>query len=152
VYTLIFGEDTRPITADGDLLVFARTEHADDALRVAGLSATFPLPDEPMLTCDLAGTLFLLQSRDQDDNATILDTVNFLLDCAKALDLRVNTVERRILHDVADHFTFSRDVNALGGSRRVASDAILWLFGAIAVRSRLVPSGACIGSTRFSWP
>jgi len=142
-YCLISAESELPVTIANDVALFLHPEDAAAALRAAGVDPDSydPLPSEPAVICDVAGALFRLESAPSDADAVILNCINTLLDCVKATDLNLSESSRQVLHAVADHLTFSRDVEAIRVEERdSARDAILWIVGALAVRSCLVRS------------
>lgn len=150
VYTLLLmydgtgeGQD-RPLTRDGAIVWFAdpelaswALEGADEEFRGANLRI-----EAAELVLDLPRVLRLVAEGRDDQNATIVDCLNALLDIVPATGFALSPGHRKCLSDLADHATFSTDIEAFmadqAHDRETILDALVWCVGAIALNSELL--------------
>ncbi|NJK66920.1 MAG: hypothetical protein HC941_10535 [Microcoleus sp. SU_5_3] len=145
LYTLIvYGEQEPPLVAGGQLVFFTRPELAINALQVCDIdvSEVGRPPIEIDAICDIAETLYLLDSEDFDESAIILNCLNPLFDLVKATLIPMPTEYKRILYAFADHLNieeeFASFLDEEDIQRSEIVNAILWCVGAITAKSRLL--------------
>jgi hypothetical protein len=144
-YTLmVFAEKTHAITLEGQIVFFASPVLApaayqlfsDDIKRIA------PVPTEAVMIFDLPGTLHLVRHERQDDTATILNSLNTLLDLVYASELTIPEAYRRTLFKFADHLTFSKEYGSYLSEHSIDRadivNAIFWCVGAVVGSSTLL--------------
>lgn len=140
----VFGDTDRPLMLEDRILFFTRPPLGDRALEQAGLREQFPgpAPTDVSLTCDVAAALYLIAHADEDAHAIVLNCVNTLLDMIAATRFAVPPEHERVLHALADHMTFGRDVAGFFAEQQLpriaAQDALLWAIGAITARARVI--------------
>ena len=145
VYTLILhGDKDRPLVADGQIVFFSRLELASSALNLGGIDIEQlgSVPKDVDLLCDLAKTLYLINSENIDPSATILNCLNTVFDLVRATGLSVPIQYKRVLYALADHLTFNREFSNFLFQENIArstiTDAILWCIGAIVSKAKLL--------------
>ena len=149
LYSLILhGEHDTPLL-DGDRIVcFTDPGCASDLIRQYGGGSEADRIDVsvPLYWCDIASTLHLLESPGYDESASVLDTVNVLLELVKATGLTISCEHRAALHALADYCTLNKDLmpyfeEESDYSRRQCIDAVLWSVGAVVAKARIVSHG-----------
>lgn len=145
-YYFLWHEGIRdyPINIDGSPILF---ESIEDASRIAEKYVSKTEVDEydlcdVFMECDVPSTLSYIADGGVDIDCCVLDTINLLLDFIDVLRLPLLAGLRPELNRIADYATLNTDMNALldvGGlaGRDARIKAILTLFGAIIVRSRI---------------
>ncbi len=143
-YTLLAvgGDNERPLTADGAILFFTRPDLAAQALAMdPNLSALGPAPTELESICDVAETLFLVNSQPVDSHGTVLDCLLIMDDLIRATHLHMPERYQGILTELAARLTEGRqlkDIFRNDSLRSHVEDALLWCAGAITVKSRVI--------------
>jgi hypothetical protein len=98
--------------------------------------------DELSCVCDVADAIRLVEDNVIDQNATIVNTINTLLDLVHSLPLSVPDTHKKALHSLADHCTFSREIatffSTSGVSRMDVTHAFYWCIGAVVANSFFV--------------
>ena len=148
-YTLVLlhdgsvpGQD-RPLTRDGAILWFSKPETAVTALEVGDESfreARLNL-GEVAIVYDLAEAVSLTAHGGRDENGTIVDCLNILIDMVKATGFPMPSAYLKTLSEFADHTTFSKDIGAFFTDPRhdriAVLDALTWAVGAITLNSAI---------------
>jgi hypothetical protein len=150
LYTvLLMHEDARngrdrPLTdADGYIVWFPQPAFASRALALgdAAFRKHQMLP-EVDATFDFAAVFWTIAQGQGEISSEILDALNLLLDLVEATAFPLPAGYRRDLFALADHLTFSADLDdflAEGADVRVRlMDAITWCIGAVTIKSRIV--------------
>jgi len=143
-YTLLAvgGDNERPITANGQLLFFARPDLASAALPLdPDLSKLGPAPHEMETFCDVAQTLHLVNSQDTDPEGVILECLLIFDDLVRATRLHMPERYQGMLTELAARLTERatlRDIFRSHALREHVEDALLWCVGAIAVKSHMI--------------
>ncbi|SRR6266404_880279 len=143
-YTLVAGEDQRPVVVNEQLVFYTHADLLREAVGLAGLDLHIDpaKPPSPDVICDLAEALYLIESGDEDDSATIVNCLNVLFDLVVATKGTLPTSYRQKLFDFADHLTFNRSVSPFfGESKELRSDIIdgvLWCVGWIMTHARIL--------------
>jgi hypothetical protein len=145
IYTLfIYGEQERPLVADGNIVFFSRPDLILSALKLCEIDTSqlgIP-PTEVSLVCDIAETLHLISYKDIDDSATILNCLNTVFDLVKATSVPLPNDYKRVLYSLADHLTFEQEFASFltqnDIKRSMIENAIMWCMGAVMSKSKLL--------------
>lgn len=145
IYTLfIYGEQERPLVADGYIVFFSQPDLAISALKLCKIDTSqlgMP-PTEVALLCDIAEMLHLIRYKDIDDSATILNCLNTVFDLVKATLLPLPNDYKRVLYSFADHLTFEQEFASFLTQheieRSMIENAIMWCMGAVMSKSKLL--------------
>lgn len=146
LYGLIYeGERDVPLMVDGRIALFTDSSRARSLLQQHGgaLVADHIDVDKPFTWCDVAQALHHLSAGGYDEGATVLGTVNVLLDLIAATGIKFDDRRKSALHAIADYCTFDKDLTKYleeegDYSSRELVDAVLWCVGAIVVKARIV--------------
>jgi len=105
------GERDTPLMRDGRVIFFADRTRARQVLRVHASSVVVDEIDveTPFVCLDIANTLYVLGLNCVDDQGTVVDTLNLILDFLPHCPLELSNARCVLLKNLADHFTFSRD-------------------------------------------
>jgi hypothetical protein len=145
-YTLFAfgGDNERPITTMGDRVVFfMRPELAAKALEIGDLTmqALGEIPEDLDMLCDVAETMYLVNSEDSDADKILVDCLEILDDLVRATRLSMPPIYLEALSELMEHLQrthlygeFLRD----HGSRERIEDALLWCVGAIAMKATMI--------------
>jgi hypothetical protein len=138
------GDNERPITTVGDRVVFfTRPELAAKALAIGDptMQAFGDPPEDLDMLCDLAETLYLVNSEQTDPDKTIVDCLELLDDLVRATRLNMPPVYQQVLADFMEHLQrttmygeFLRD----HGTRERLEDALLWCVGAVTMKATIL--------------
>ena len=138
IYTLIAHRDKdRPLVVDNQIVFFTRPELAIKALELAdpNIKKLGPPPKDVDLVCDLAETLYLIDSKDIDPSATIINFLNTLFDLVAAIDTPIPSEYKQVLYSFADHLTFNRGYGKFLTQQKISRsmiiNAIYWCVGAV---------------------
>jgi hypothetical protein len=162
LYTLLLmhedarGGKDRPLTdADGYILWFREPGFAARAVALgdAGFRKHGAAPADVAATYDFA-SLFWTVSQGTESSGETVEALNLLLDLVDATGFPFPAGYRRDLFALADHMTFSRDVEAFFtgdvDARARLMDAITWCVGAVTIKSTIV--GDLAPGARAAWP
>jgi hypothetical protein len=146
LFGLIYeGETDIPLMADGRIVFFTDPTRARELIEQYGAALVADKIDvaKPFFWCDVAQALHFLSAGGTDTDASILGTVNALLDLVKASGAMMDERRRRALYAIADYCTTSKDLtNYLEQEGDYSSDelvdAVLWCVGAIVVKARIL--------------
>ncbi len=145
-YTLLAvgGENERPLTADGRIIFFARTTLVHKALAMDKSLAVLGNPPRSVETiCDVAQTLYLVNSQDADPDGVVLDCLLIFDDLVRATQLSMPERFQGILTELAARLTEGDSLKKIFSSealRQHVEDAILWCVGAITMKARILTS------------
>ncbi len=135
-----------PIMYRGQIIFFQKAEDAQEALDFCLHHLTLPpgtAPRDPALVLDFAQALYLLSTESKDEASCLLNVVNTLLDMLDAGSVEVPAKYRADFHQVADHLTFSKDLESLfRGNELDRIDivgALQWGLGAVLTRAMFFP-------------
>jgi hypothetical protein len=151
-YTLFAfgGDNDRPITTVGDRVVFfSRPELAVKALEIGdpSMSALGAPPEDLDLLCDVAQTMYLVNSENVDPERTILDCLEVLDDLVRATRLSMPPTYKDALSHLMEHLfkthTYGEFVRENGGRERL-EDALLWCVGAVTMKSKLISESSAV--------
>jgi hypothetical protein len=143
-YTLLAvgGDNERPLTADGRVLFFVRPDLAARALAFdQSMAPLGPPPGEVETFCDLAETLYRVNSQNADPDGVILDCLLVLDDLVRATQLHMPDRYQGILTELAARLTEGTSLQRIFSShslREHVEDALLWCVGAVAVKARML--------------
>ncbi len=151
LFTLIEQDEAggRPIMANGRILFFSTPALVARALQMAGdapagglpgTSATSaPMPKQMDVLCDVAQSLFLVNSQAEDSDGVLLDCMACLDDLLRATGLNVPANYIAVFNALAERLERNSEFGGFlaeqGIDRETVEDAILWCVGAIAVKS-----------------
>jgi hypothetical protein len=145
-YTLVSleGDSERPITREGRILFFHNPQDAARALALAG--PEFPRLSQPQaeveMLCDLAHTLYVVHSLDEDEEGVLFDTIACLDDLLHAIEISVPAQYGKILAGLSRALDkgpkFAEWLTIQEIPRESVEDALLWCIGAVAVKGSWV--------------
>jgi len=144
LYTLLAvgGENERPLTADGSILFFRRSEQAEAALKLdPSMSPLGPAPTEVESICDIGESLYLVNSQDADPQGTLLDCLLILDDLVRATRLHMPERYQAILTELTGRLAEGKhlkDIFTNASLRSHVEDGLLWCVGAVVVKARIV--------------
>jgi hypothetical protein len=139
----------RTVTVKGRILLFSAPALVTHALELVGAafadsrqqtSATSaPMPKEVDILCDVAQSLYLLNSGMEDSDGVLLDCIACLDDLLGATELNVPANFMAVLNGLAERLEQNPEFGSFlaeqGIDRETLEDAILWCVGAVAVKS-----------------
>jgi hypothetical protein len=143
------GGESRTIMANGRILFFsspaivARSLQLADKAIAGGLTGTsassVPMPKQMDVLCDVAQSLFLVNSQTDDSDGVLLDCIACLDDLLRAAELNVPANYIAVFNALAERLERNSEFGSFlaeqGIDRETVEDAILWCVGAIAVKS-----------------
>jgi len=135
--------------ANGRILLFSSPALAARALQLADkaiadgpqgtIATSLPMPKQMDVLCDVAQSLFLVNSQSDDFDGVLLDCIACLDDLLRATELNVPATYIAIFNALTERLErnseFGGFLAAQGIDRETVEDAILWCVGAIAVKS-----------------
>jgi hypothetical protein len=145
-YTLLAvgGDNERPLTADGRIIFFTRTTLVHKALAMDQSMAVLGTPPRDVETmCDVAQTLYLVNSQDNDPDGVVLDCLLIFDDLVRASQLSMPERYQGILTELAARLTEGDSLKKVFTNealRHHVEDALLWCVGAVTMKSRLLTS------------
>ena len=143
-YTLLAvgGENERPLTAEGRIIFFARTTLVHKALAMDKSMAVLGNPPRDVETiCDVAQTLYIVNSQDEDPEGVVLDCLLIFDDLVRASQISMPERYQGILTELAARLTEGVPLKRIFTSvalRRHVEDALLWCVGAITMKARFL--------------
>jgi hypothetical protein len=144
-YTFItYGEEEVALSENGYLVFFNSLSDTAKLFQLFGglVTERFSAPTETNAVCDIALVLNLLENKESDQDGEILYCLNTIFDLFNSIDLQIPEDKKAILYGLADHLTFEKEfasyLEKSSMSRRQIIDLLLWGFGAILSRSKLV--------------
>lgn len=144
VYTLLAvgGQNERPLTANGSIVFFSRPEQGGDALKLdPSMSHLGPAPSEVESVCDVAESLYLVNSQNSDPHGTLLDCLLIFDDLVRATRLQMPERYQGMLTELAARLTEGQQLKNIFSNaslRDHVEDALLWCVGAVVVKSRVL--------------
>jgi hypothetical protein len=144
LYTLLAvgGDNERPLSVDGSIVFFRRPEQAEAALKLdSSMSQLGPAPGEAESICDIAESLYLVNSQDEDPHGTVLDCLLILDDLVRATHLHMPERFQGVLTELAARLTEGRQLKDIFTNTYLRShveDGLLWCAGAVIVKARIV--------------
>ena len=136
------GENERPLTANGRIIFFTRPQLAAKSLTFdANLARLGPAPEELETFCDVAETLYRVNSQNADSDGVILDCLLVLDDMVRATRLHMPERYQAILTELAARLTEGtalRKIFSKTQLREQVEDALLWCVGAVTVKARII--------------
>ena len=145
-YTLLAvgGDNERPLTANGQIIFFVRTTLAHKALAMDETMSVLGHPPREVETiCDVAQTLYLVNSQDQDPDGVVLDCLLIFDDLVRATGLSMPERYQGILTEMAARLTEGQSLKKIFTSealRQHVEDALLWCVGAVAMKAKILTS------------
>lgn len=142
----LYGENDRPATEGGRVLVFADPGLAGAAVERAdnGVKDVGDVPTEMALICDVAGALHIINSQDVDEDGAVLDVISCFDDLIRAVQINVPAQYMSVLSALTERLNeqdeFGTWLAEQGVDRETVEDAIMWCVGAVAVKSKVVNS------------
>jgi len=107
-YTLLAvgGDNERPLVADGRIIFFVRTTQVHKALAMDPTMAVLGNPPRDVETmCDVAQTLYLVNSQDDDPDGVVLDCLLIFDDLVRATQISMPERYQGILTELAARLT-----------------------------------------------
>lgn len=145
-YTLLAvgGDNERPLTADGRIIFFARTTLVHKALAMDKSLAVLGNPPRDVETmCDVAQTLYLVNSQDEDPDGVVLDCLLIFDDLVRATQISMPERYQVILTELAGRLTEGQSLKKVftnDALRQHVEDALLWCVGAVTMKAKLLTS------------
>ena len=145
-YTLLAvgGENERPLVADGRIIFFVRTTLAHKALAMDKTMAVLGNPPRDMETmCDVAETLYLVNSQDEDPDGVVLDCLLLFDDLVRATQISMPERYQGMLTELAARLTEGDSLKKVFTSeslRQHVEDALLWCVGAVTMKAKVLTS------------
>src|SRR5215831_5942100 len=145
-YTLLAvgGDNERPLMSDGRIIFFARTTLVHKALAMDKSLAVLGNPPRDVETmCDVAQTLYLVNSQDADADGVVLDCLLIFDDLVRATKLSMPERYQGILTELAARLTEGQSLGKVFSNdalRQHVEDALLWCVGAVAMKAQLLTS------------
>ena len=145
-YTLLAvgGDNERPLTADGRIIFFARTTLVHKALAMDKSLAVLGNPPRDVETmCDVAQTLYLVNSQDEDPDGVVLDCLLIFDDLVRATQISMPERYQAILTELAGRLTEGHSLKKVftnDALRQHVEDALLWCVGAVTMKAKLLTS------------
>ena len=144
LYTLLAvgGDNERPVSAGGSLVLFRTPALADTALALDDSMAPLgPAPHEMESLCDVAHALYLVNSQDTDPHGVLLDCLLILDDLVRATRLHMPERYQALLTELTARLTEGKQLKDIFSSSSLRShveDTLLWCVGAIVVKARIL--------------
>jgi hypothetical protein len=140
---------SRTIMANGQILLFSSPALAARALQLADkaiaggpqgtVATSLPIPKQMDVLCDVAQSLFLVNSQTDDSDGVLLDCIACLDDLLRATELNVPANYIAVLNTLAERLERNSEFGGFlaeqGIDRETVEDAIMWCIGAIEVKS-----------------
>ena len=145
-YTLLAvgGDNERPLVADGRIVFFVRTTLVHKALAMDPSLAVLGNPPRDVETiCDIAQTLYLVNSQDEDPDGVVLDCLLIFDDLVRASGISMPERYQGILTELAARLTEGDSLKRVFTSEALrdhVEDALLWCVGAITMKARILTS------------
>ncbi len=145
-YTLLAvgGENERPLTADGRIIFFTRTTLVHKALAMDPSMAVLGTPPRDVETmCDVAQTLYLVNSQDEDPDGVVLDCLLIFDDLVRASQLSMPERYQGILTELAARLTEGQSLKKVFTNealRQHVEDGLLWCVGTITMKAKILTS------------
>jgi hypothetical protein len=145
-YTLLAvgGDNERPLTADGRIVFFVRTTLVHKALAMDKSLAVLGNPPREVETiCDVAQTLYLVNSQDDDPDGVVLDCLLIFDDLVRATQISMPERYQGILTELAGHLTEGQSLKKIFTNeslRHHVEDALLWCVGAVTMKAKILTS------------
>jgi hypothetical protein len=145
-YTLLAvgGDNERPLVADGRIVFFVRTTLVHKALAMDQSLAVLGTPPRDVETiCDVAQTLYLVNSQDEDPDGVVLDCLLIFDDLVRATGLSMPERYQGILTELAARLTEGQSLQKIFTSdalRDHVEDALLWCVGAVTMKAKILTS------------
>jgi hypothetical protein len=136
VYSIfITGDHDKPLIKDNKVCFFTK-DKAIEKIHKMGLSILpNDFPEEIDLTYDIDKVLALLTLSSIDKDATLINSINFLLDIINALSIKLPDEYKNALYAFADHLTFNRRFGSFLKQSKISRESIIntiyWINGAI---------------------
>lgn len=134
-----------PLMVDGRIVFFTDPARAPELIQKHGGEwVTDPMDvKKPSFWCDVAQALHFLSAGGIDTTASVVETVNVLLDLVRASGAEIEDRRRRVLYSIADYCTMSKDLTKYleeegDYSSDELVDAVLWCVGAVVVKARIL--------------
>jgi hypothetical protein len=142
---MLVGRQDEPLMVDGRIAFFTDRRRARELIEKYGphLRADRNDVDEPARRCDIAQALHFLSAGGYDETASVLNSVNPLLDLVRASGIEMTEERKRVLYSIADYTTTSKDLTRYLEEEgdypsRQLVDAVLWCVGAVVMKGKLV--------------
>ena len=135
-YTLLAvgGDNERPLTVDGRIIFFLRPTLVHKALAMDKSMAVLGNPPRDVETiCDVAQTLYLVNSQNEDPDGVVLDCLLIFDDLVRASQISMPERYQGILTELAARLTEGQSLKKIFSSeslRHHVEDALLWCVGA----------------------
>ena len=145
-YTLLAvgGDNERPLTADGRVIFFVRLTQVHKALAMDPSLAVLGNPPRAVETiCDVAQTLYLVNSQDADPDGVVLDCLLIFDDLVRATGLSMPERYHGILTELAARLTEGQSLKKVFTNealRHHVEDALLWCVGAVTMKAKVLTS------------
>ena len=121
-----------PICQDDFMLLFTRKEHLEAVMEGAGIDAGLLKRDETALY-QVSWAVHIIEEEAEDTGCFVVNLINMLDDVLWRTKVPIPERKYKPLFDLADHLTFSADVEGYFRDNTVirtdCADALLWMIG-----------------------
>jgi hypothetical protein len=145
-YTLLAvgGDNERPLVAGSRIIFFVRTTLVHKALAMDTTMAVLGNPPRDVETvCDVAQTLYLVNSQDEDPDGVVLDCLLIMDDLVRATEISMPERYQGMLTELAARLTEGQSLKKIFTSeslRQHVEDALLWCVGAVTMKAKILTS------------
>jgi hypothetical protein len=145
-YTLFVleSENDRPLVSQGRIVFFSRPDQAASALKLStnDMARLGSAPRELEIFCDIAESLHIANSQDEDPDGILLETIAVFDDLIRAIQINVPAQYMSVLSALSERLAstpeFATMLAETGLDRETIEDALMWCAGAVAVKSRWI--------------
>jgi hypothetical protein len=145
-YTLFVleSDNDRPLVCEGRVVFFARPEQANAALKLSNndMARLGPAPKELEIFCDIADSLHIVNSQNEDTDGVLLETIALFDDLIRATQINVPAQYMSVLSALSERLVsipeFATMLAETGLDRETIEDALMWCVGAVAVKGRFL--------------
>ena len=136
-------EGDQPILEKDRFILFTQPNMALSALKTMDAS----IRDDSNITTnpyymDFAATMYLLESENVDNTATIINLLNVLSDMFSAVHIKLPPEYKDVLNSLAGHLTLNREFGAFIEqehiTRVICLNGILWCLGRLLMNSHIL--------------
>ena len=134
----------RPIIHENYIVIFTDIKLADNVLNLANLDIINigPAPQEETFLIDITQVLYLIDSQNIDNSATLLNFINVAIDLIKATEYTIPDNYYNLIIGFANYLTLNKEFSSYFQTYNIARwqvrDAIVWLIGALTSNVKVI--------------
>ncbi|MES2109354.1 MAG: hypothetical protein V4577_11425 [Bacteroidota bacterium] len=122
------GETDKPILSKDKICFYSRNAILTKLASLGFSVLSDKLDDEIALSYDVSKVMDLILFRSIDNEASLINAINTLLDMIKAINMNLSEEYRTILYLFADHLTFNRRYGKFLKENKISSDVLKDIF------------------------